>query len=306
MITVHSKKVIKFLTRVTASGRDQHQVFEDWLDMVEASLEALPRHAQAASEGKPLEDTPEVQKLWASLRARYHSPSYFNDFAQAFSALLDSTDDWKDTLGDVYMEFAYANSHMGQYFTPWHIAEAMACISMGDVERQVHDRIKAALPKCPEAQAMVLAGALLDGERAEAWLYQHILPLVAPFVEPVTVLDPCVGSGVMLLAAAKMTPRWALDWSLVQFYGQDLDQTCVQMARCNCMLYGLNGYRIRCALSASKLELEALPEPHHTAYLEAQTAQASGNPERVEAIAIEIRSGTYVQASIFEAMQLAQ
>jgi type I restriction-modification system DNA methylase subunit len=305
MNTITSKAVIRHLTRVTASGNSQHQVFKDWLDMVEATLAAIPRHLKATAEGRPLEDTPEVQKLWEQLRARYKYPSYFDDFSKAFAALLDGTEEWQDTLGDVYMEFAYANSHMGQYFTPWSVAEAMACISMGDVERQVHDRIKAALQKCPEAQAMVLAGALLDGERAEEWLYQHILPAVAPFVEPLTVCDCCCGSGVMLLAAAKMTPRWALDWGFVQFYGQDLDYTCVQMARCNMMLYGLNGYGIRCALELSALQLQALPEPQKTAYAEAQAAQAAGDLERVDAIAVEIRSGSYTQASLFDAIELS-
>ena len=70
-------------------------------------------------------------------------------------------------------------------------------------------------------------------------------------IDPIKIQDCACGSGVMLLGAASCFPRWALDWGVVQFYGQDIDQTCVMMARINMMLHGLNGY-------AMKLEVAVL------------------------------------------------
>ena len=64
---------------------------------------------------------------------------------------------------------------------------------------------------------------------------------------PIEIYDPCCGSGVMLLAAASCCPRWAIECGKVKFYGNDIDENCVKMARANMMLYGLNGYGIRLA-----------------------------------------------------------
>jgi type I restriction-modification system DNA methylase subunit len=44
-----------------------------------------------------------------------------------------------------------------------------------------------------------------------------------------------------------------LDWGFVQFYGQDIDQTCVQMAQINMMLHGLNGYSMKCAVAVGEI-----------------------------------------------------
>lgn len=77
-----------------------------------------------------------------------------------------------------------------------------------------------------------------------------------------------------------------MDWNLVQFYGMDIDQTCVNMARLNLMLHGMNGFSIKCALALSDIELQSIPDPYQSAYREAQSAE----PERVDEIAKEIRA----------------
>lgn len=49
----------------------------------------------------------------------------------------------------------------------------------------------------------------------------------------------------MFIAAATCCPPYAVRYGLIQFSGQDIDATCVQMSKVNCMLYGLNGYQVR-------------------------------------------------------------
>jgi len=49
-----------------------------------------------------------------------------------------------------------------------------------------------------------------------------LLPYAVDKAKPFTVADVCCGSGVMLLAAAKQFPRWAIDSGLAQFYGWTL------------------------------------------------------------------------------------
>lgn len=288
-------QIIKRLEYVTASGNNPSNIFGDWLAMTEAALEALPRHVEAAKTGQPLIDTPETAALFQRLHSRYTAP-YWDHFAGAFTALAESADEWQDTIGDVYMQWGMPNKWAGQFFTPWNIAKCMAQITMTDTLPQLHSRIKTAIGQSVEAQALLLAGLCIqDPAEAEQWFYNRVLPAAAPLVDPLTVCDPCCGSGVMLLAAASECPRWALDWGLVRFYGMDIDQTCVSMARVNCMLYGLNGYHLKCALALNQAELLAIPEPYQSAYTEAQAAE----PERVAEIAAELRAGAYQQAGLF-------
>jgi hypothetical protein len=64
-----AKDNYKVLEKITASGDGNDSVFEDWLDMVKASLEALPGHLKAQQTGQPYTDTPENQKLWRQLNS---------------------------------------------------------------------------------------------------------------------------------------------------------------------------------------------------------------------------------------------
>jgi len=160
----------------------------------------------------------------------------------------------------------------------------------------LHDRMKKALSKDPLGLSLLLTSLVIeDPDESAKWFYEKIVPAAAPNFERITVYDPCVGSGVMLLAAAKQFPKRALDVGFVQFYGTDIDATCVKMARLNCMLYGLNGFSLKCAMELSDLDLEQVPEPFASSYKEAKTA----TPERLEEIKHEVRWGTAVQMGLF-------
>jgi hypothetical protein len=177
----------------------------------------------------------------------------------------------------------------------------MADMSIGDIEKELHERIKAACVQDSLAQAILLASlCITDPQTASDYFTSKLLSVVASKVDPIKICDPCCGSGVMLLDAAKMAPRWALDWGLVRFYGQDIDETCVTMAQINCMLYGLNSYYLKCALEMSPDELAALPDPQASAYAVAQQAQAEDDTEKVQQIGFELRKGQYSFVSLID------
>lgn len=107
-----------------------------------------------------------------------------------------------DYLGEVYMQVASMSKSkaFGQYFTPFHICEFMAKTQLGDIKELIEKSKR-------------------EGKR-------------------ITVCDPTVGSGAMLLACKKVIIEevglTGLDY--FEFYGQDIDQTCVLMCKIQMML----------------------------------------------------------------------
>lgn len=299
--------IVKCLEKITATGRRPGEIFEDWLELTEATLDMLPAHARSAAQtGQLAEDSPEVAETWNRVRSHYGEAQrwVFERFAEAFGVLLqnahepDGRPTYQDIVGEIYMAWGWPSSGLGQYFTPWPVASMMAQM-VSDGEQEVHERLKAAIEKSPLVQAMMFAGMVLEGDEAFKWFVTRLVPACLEHYEPITVCDPCIGSGVMVLAHANTMPAWMVQMGLVQYYGVDIDSTCVKMARTNFKLYGLNGWGLKCALELSQVELDTLPEPHRTAYAEAQAAQANGNSERVTEIAAELRAGTYNQLSLF-------
>ncbi len=75
---------------------------------------------------------------------------------------------------------------------------------------------------------------------AEVTLGDVTLP--APGAPPLTFLEPCVGSGVLILAAADVIEErfpGAIAQEQVQFYGQDIDECCVALCRLNMLMHGI-------------------------------------------------------------------
>jgi hypothetical protein len=265
-----TREIIKRLERATASGQRPDRVFDDWIVLVEACLERLPEHlASVARSGEIADDTPETVALFDRLRSQYgrygRADYYFDLFTEAMGILVDSTAlGYRDVLGDVYMAFAYPSPGAGQFFTPFPVARMMAQMTIMDGAREVHGRIQEALAQSPLGPAALLAGiGFVQDQADEAWnyFYNYILRVAAPYYRPITVSDPAVGSGVMLLAAAGQYPQWAVHLGLVQFYGQDVDMTCVRMCRINMMLYGLNGYGLHCSLATYGVGDQELMNP---------------------------------------------
>lgn len=254
-MNTHVKAIIRELEKCLSSGLRPSQIYEDWLLMVHASLEILPEHAKSAKQtGQLAEDNQETKKLWERLRERYDNPVYWEHLAKAFAILMNSTDEYYDVVGDIYMNFGNPNKRSGQFFTPFHVAKLMAEIHAKSTEALVHERIKDAIKGNILAESMLLAGMTLEGDEAYEWLVTRILPAIAKDIEVVTVSDPACGSGVMFLALASCLPRWMTEFGLVQFYGMDIDQMCVLMCKVNVMLYGLNGYAVKCINSMVESE----------------------------------------------------
>lgn len=231
-------------------------VFEDWINMSEASLRMLPVHAEHIAERGCLADDDEKTKaLFARLHQQYND-KVFQHLGMAFTALAESIEReesrgkvvcgdiiYQDILGALYMEFGHPNQAAGQFFTPWHLCKALALGILGDHPQDlIYDRIRECLKENLLYQA--IGSPRINDDTAQS-LVSMLAPVLAEHYEPLTIADPCIGSGGMLLAAAELFPRWVVISGLVQFFGQDIDPHCIAMARINAMLYGLNGYGLR-------------------------------------------------------------
>lgn len=77
--------------------------------------------------------------------------------------------------------------------------------------------------------------------RGQFFTPKHVASMMATMLNPKgRVLDPCCGSGVMLVEAIKTMDNETLDSSLI--CGQDIDLTCVKMCSLNLLFFNVNGY----------------------------------------------------------------
>ncbi|GEM_PF-5947805 len=220
------------------------RVWDDFLEMVTIALKSLPDHVKSAMEhGRLADDSPEVQQKFADWTEKYKKKG-MERFSEGFAILLNSSaEGYGDVLGATYELMSVANKWAGQYFTPLPICAMMA--KMNDPMPTVHQRLKEALthPDNVAGQALLMASICLQGEEDSAivqdYFLQKVLPAALPYYEPVTVCDPALGSGRMLIAMAAECDRWAVENGLIEFSGQDIDERCVQMAKINFVLHGM-------------------------------------------------------------------
>jgi hypothetical protein len=233
------RQICRLLEKAESSGQHPWRIFEDWTVLVEAFLDAMPRLLAARFEGRPPPIPAEITERETEVAAKYREYELVL-FREAIDILVNSTHFYADTVGEVFMSYGYPSGWHGQFFTPFHVAQAMANLA-GVQEREVHERLKEAIAKSVPAQAQLLAGLVLPSELTLDHMIAHVIPLAVEQYEPIKVYDPACGSGVMFLAAASTLPSWMTQMGLVSFHGQDIDPLCVRMARINIMLYGLDG-----------------------------------------------------------------
>ena len=199
-VSMSERVIIKAIEDTCQSGRKAWDVYEDWLDITLAALEAMPRHAASiTATGRPAEDTPDVQDLYTRLRTTY-AHADFERFTTAFHALTDEAqargwgghgETW-DIMGSVYMQLNVWSGHSGQYFTPWSIAEFMARMSLGDVETDIRRRIAEAIDRGPWGVMGMANGASITQPGKEQVMLQALAQNYA-YLEPLTVCDPACG-----------------------------------------------------------------------------------------------------------------
>lgn len=235
--TAHADRLVGLMLAAGRAGVGRHQVFADFLRCCHAALDHLPALVSSLGAGAGLPPEPEPE-LWEEMGRRYGDA--VAAFSRGLGLLIDAAGEgYQDVIGTAYMRGELGGDH-GQYFTPSPVAGLMAAALHDPAELRA--RVEAALGSDAALAALVVTGTICaDADSAHQWWAERVAPRLVALVEPVVVVDPTVGSGVMLLAAASCYPRWAVGIGLVRFCGMDLDATCVSMTRLNFRLHGLRG-----------------------------------------------------------------
>lgn len=175
-------------------------VFEDWLKISSISISNAVDWNQSAEREEQYLET--INK---------YSPDeqkiLCSTFAELVKALQHSatTEGPVDLLGKVFHALELHNKYHGQFFTPFHICEFMGQIALGDGGE---------------------AGNAVD-EALHKKGY-------------VSVCEPCVGSGGMVLGFANAMYRNKMNYnSQMVAYCCDIDIKCVHMAYLQLSLYGI-------------------------------------------------------------------
>lgn len=272
------QEIIKQLEQIGAiSGVRKLQVFEDFVYLSEATLRALPGQVRAAgATGRFAPDPPEVAETLDQVRRHYDNGWLAPDrlgrvwqhFGQAFALLLEATAPglWgepnsltiagisgPDILGCIFQTWASPPSGkngLAQILTPFAVASCMARMLNVGLERMVYDRVKEALchPDNVLGAAVLLASLAIPENEPGAhfdWFLNRCLPAAAPYLNPILVQEPAVGTGVMIMAHAAASPEWAVRYNLILYQAQDIDPLMVAAARAALMLYGINGYTLQ-------------------------------------------------------------
>ena len=168
------------------------------------------------------------------------------EFGRLLGVYMDAVEakPFRDVLGDLFMRLDANAARNGQVFTPWDVAEMMARMQF---ERASFEE--------------------LVREKGE-----------------VSVCDPAVGSGALLLAFAKVVHdemgRWGVN--KLRLYGTDIDRRCVLMCRIQLRMNGLDAFGRMAGLLTAILETDPsrAPTAEQTAGpVPAASAAALGVPE---------------------------
>ncbi len=149
-----------------------------------------------------------------------YSPAQGAEYARLLALYIEAVEatPFRDVLGELFMRLDVNSARSGQYFTPWSIAEMMA--------RMQFDR--------------------------------HVFEQTAAEKGVVSVCDPAVGSGVMLLAFAKVVhdELGRRGTNKLRLYGTDIDLRCVHMCRIQLRMNGLDGFGRMAGMTAMTATLE--------------------------------------------------
>ncbi len=160
-----------------------HEVFSDFVEMSALSISnAVDRHHF---------DTREERYLAIVKKYSRDELTLFSEmlgaltlvFEERVQKLVPGGDGLADILGQTFMMLELGNSSTGQFFTPYSVSRAMACMTIGDGRPHIErDGFVTVLEPACGAGGMVIACA--DALHDAGWNYQHAMHATCIDIDP--------------------------------------------------------------------------------------------------------------------------
>jgi hypothetical protein len=257
-----TSQIGKRLAKQQSAGRRQDEIFRDWIQllgtvirtMTSAQIKRL-RGGDKTERGRFIDNFLRGETVSGGAQAElFYRDRHWEWFTEATELLLRAVGQgYADFLAPLYSEYGFPNFGVGQFFTPWSVASLLAQSTLYDVTQKIEAHLTEAYrqfyddPKRPPHQLIIdSTGSHEDDDdqpqTGSPWnptLVRMILPVLQPYYIPFRILDPAVGSGTLLLAAASFIPYWMIELGLVEFYAVEIDPFVATMATVNCGLYGI-------------------------------------------------------------------
>ena len=157
-ITDYRKEVLRKFRSLTYSRGP----FDVWSDFVTVSACAI---SNVFDKG----NFAERERLYLSTISKYKQSDQlvFSDLL-ALTTLALEDNPKQDFLGSMIMNLNLSNEHNGQFFTPYHISQLMADVTIGDVASEIKSKGYISIhDPCCGAGAMLIASANIAKERLE-------------------------------------------------------------------------------------------------------------------------------------------
>ena len=118
-------------------SRSPHRTFSDWLEIAAITLHQLPYHSGELAK----DNAYEVLEAQYLEQVKAYKREELNSFSEMLSLLVVAHNgSYSDFLGDIAGEYELLNKHVGQFFTPYHLCQAMAKMSFFDARSLVEEK----------------------------------------------------------------------------------------------------------------------------------------------------------------------
>ena len=194
----YQKEFQKMITSISDS-KGIAKVFDDWAEAIACSLHQLPYHSEQLSKD---DDFNKIEDQYMKAIKGYNKEE-LEIFAKLMSIATAALAEKKqDFLGKIYMDLEIGNKNCGQFFTPYHVSQAMAQITIypDDLEKIIKEK---------------------------------------GFI---TICEPASGAGSMLIAAAETLETQGFNPMVnMIFEATDISRLCFNMTYIQTSLCGLAG-----------------------------------------------------------------